>query len=92
MNLDFDEARDDGAEASVGPYPNHLNLIPDRYPCRHLITQFFPGWMLFLTPNQQCQTTVGSCRFRQKIKFNVRDTSLLEPSVDSDAAAETVHQ
>jgi len=29
---------------------------------------------------------------KNKLKFNVTDTSLLEPSVDSDAAAETVHQ
>jgi len=26
---------------------------------QHLITQFFTGQMLFLTPNQQCQSTEG---------------------------------
>jgi len=26
-------------------------------PCQHLITQFFTGWMLFLVPNQQYQST-----------------------------------
>jgi len=30
MNLDFNEARDDGlAVAPTGPYANHLHLAPD---------------------------------------------------------------
>jgi len=28
------------AVASAGPYTNHLQLVPDRQPCQHLITQF----------------------------------------------------
>jgi len=28
-------------------------------PCQHLITQFFTGQVLFLTPHQHCQCTVG---------------------------------
>jgi len=31
-----------------------------RVPSQHLITQFFTGRMLFLTPNQQCQSTEGN--------------------------------
>jgi len=29
-NLHFNEARDEVAAASAGPYANHLQLIPDR--------------------------------------------------------------
>ena len=51
---------DDGvAVASARPHANHFHLTPDRQPCQHLITQFFTGRMLFLMPNQQCQTTEG---------------------------------
>jgi len=28
--LDFNEGRDDGVVASVGPYANHFYLAPDR--------------------------------------------------------------
>ena len=45
--------------ASAGPYANNLHLTPDRQPHEHLVTQFFKGWMLFLTHNQQCQSTEG---------------------------------
>ena len=37
-----------------------LHLAPDRQPCQHLTTQFFTGRMLFLPPNQQCQSTEGT--------------------------------
>jgi len=58
-NLDFNEARDDGlAVASAVPHANHLHLTPDRQQ-RELVTQFFTGQMLFLTPNQRCQSTSG---------------------------------
>jgi len=61
MNLDFNEARDDGvAVASAEPYANHLHLTPDRQPHQHLITEFFTGRMLFRTPSQQCQSTEGT--------------------------------
>ena len=47
---------DDGvAVASAGPYANHLHLAADRW--QH--QQFSTGWMLFLTPNQQCQSADG---------------------------------
>jgi len=42
------------AVASSGPYVNHLYTSGSTY---QIITQFFTGWMLFLTPNQQCQNT-----------------------------------
>ena len=46
--------------ASAGPYANHLHLAPASQPHQHLlITQFFTGRMLFLMPNQQCQSTEG---------------------------------
>ena len=32
-------------------------LQTDNQPCQYPITQFFTGRMLFLTPNQQCQST-----------------------------------
>jgi len=47
------------AVASAGPYANNLHLAAcSRH--QHFITQFFTGRMLFLAPNQQCQSTEGS--------------------------------
>jgi len=59
-NLDFTEAREWVAVASAGPYAN-LHLALD-------ITQFFTGWLPFLPPNQQHQSTEGNNRknYRQK--------------------------
>ena len=45
--------------ASARSYANKLQLAPDTQPRQHLISQFFTGWMLFLMPNQQCQSTEG---------------------------------
>jgi len=47
------------AVASAGSYANHFHLAPGGLPRQHLITQFLAGQMLFLTPNQQCQSTEG---------------------------------
>jgi len=59
--LDSTEARDDEvAVVPTGPYASQLHLTPDRQPCQHLMTQVFTGWMLFLPPNQQCQSTDGN--------------------------------
>jgi len=49
------------AVASAGPYANSLHLTP----CRQITTptphrSIFTGRMLFLTPNQQCQSTEGT--------------------------------
>jgi len=41
------------AVATAGPYANSLHLAPDRTP-HH---SNFTGQMLFLAPNQQCQST-----------------------------------
>jgi len=41
--------------ASAGPYANNLHLAPTTQTPRHSIT----GRMLFLTLNQQCQSTEG---------------------------------
>jgi len=35
---------------------DHMHLALDRQPRQHLITQYFPGQMLFLTPNRQYQS------------------------------------
>jgi len=64
--LDFNETRDDGvAVASPGPYADHLHLATDNHASivapHHSV---FTGQMLFLPPNQQCQSTAGTCRFR----------------------------
>jgi len=54
--LDFNEARDDEVAVELaGPYANHLHLAPNKLPCQHPIAQ-----MLFLMPNQQCQSTKGN--------------------------------
>ena len=62
-NLDLNEARDDRvlgmAVASAGPYASNLHLAIDRSPHQHLKSNFM-GRMLFLTPNQQCQSTVST--------------------------------
>ena len=46
------------AVASAGPYAS-LHLAPDRQSHQHPNTQFSTGWMPFLPPNQQCQSTEG---------------------------------
>ena len=57
--MDFTGARDDGvAAASAGPYANHLHRAPDRPVTHH--SGFFTGWMPFVMPNQQCQSTEGT--------------------------------
>ena len=48
------------AVASAGPRANNLHIAPDRQPHQHLINSMFTGQMLFLTPNQQCQSTEGN--------------------------------
>jgi len=51
--LDFNKARNDRvAVAAAGPYANHLQLTADRWPCQHLITQFFyrPDALLDVQP------------------------------------------
>jgi len=57
--LDFNEARDDGWQWHQ---TDHMQII-----CTSLQTttlaphhSFFTGWMLFPTPNQQCQSTQGN--------------------------------
>jgi len=63
--LDFTGKRDDRvALASAEPYGNHLHLAPDRtIPVSH--HSVFTGWMPFLPPNQQRQSTTGS-KYRLK--------------------------
>jgi len=48
------------AVTSAGQYANNLHLASDRKPQQHLISQFLQAHMLFLTPNQQCQSTEGT--------------------------------
>ena len=59
------------AVASTELYLNHLHLASDREPCQHLITQFFTGQILFLMPNQQCQSTEGRHCFLENISHKV---------------------
>jgi len=47
------------AVASARPYAS-LHLAPDRQPHQHPTTLFFTGWMPFLPPNQQRQSTEGT--------------------------------
>jgi len=61
------------AVSSAGLCANHLHLTPDRQltttpaPYHSII---FTGRMLFLTPNQQRQSTEGKCN-ASKIQFSV---------------------
>jgi len=59
------------AVASAAPYENKLHLTLDRQPHQHLITQFFKGRVLFLTPNQQCQSTESKYKARQS-SYNIK--------------------
>jgi len=46
------------ALASAGPYANNVTTLQtDDY--TNTSSLIFTGWMLFLTPNQQCQSTEG---------------------------------
>jgi len=56
----YNKARYDGVAAAAGSYTYHLHPAPNRQPRQHLITQYFAGCMLFLTTNQQCQSTEGN--------------------------------
>jgi len=62
-HLDFNEARDDGvAVPSAEPYANICTLLmlqTDNH-ASTLSLNFFAGQMLFLMPNQQCQSTEGN--------------------------------
>jgi len=67
-SLDLNEARDDGVLGQQWHQLDHMQTI-----CTSLQTDttrtshrsIFTGWMLFLTPNQQCQSTKGITYFRQ---------------------------
>ena len=56
-----------GSGISWGPYAS-LHLAPDRKPCQYPTTQFFTGWMPFLPPNQQRQSTEGIFLHSLRIK------------------------
>ena len=52
------------AVASAGPCAS-LHLAPDRQPRQYPTTLFFTGWMPFLPPNQQRQSTEGTVFLKQ---------------------------
>jgi len=61
MNLDFNEARDNEvAVALAGPYANHFVYCSRQTTTPAPNHSVFTGRMLFLTPNQQCQSTGGN--------------------------------
>jgi len=41
-----------------------------RQPCQHPTTQFFTGWMPFLPPNQQCQSTEGKLTIKLTLEIH----------------------
>jgi len=55
------------AVALAWPYAK-LHLAPDRQPCQHHTTQFFTGWMPFLPPNEQHQSTEIFQTAKQMVK------------------------
>jgi len=69
------------AVASAGPYANHLHLTPDRYPCQHVITQFFTGQIFFMMPNQQCQSTEGKNNKYYYLSRIVKRTFIIQTSL-----------
>ena len=58
------------AVASAEPYANNLHLVPDRQLHQHIIT-VFTGRMLFLMPNQQCQSTERQTKLN--LSVNLRE-------------------
>ena len=48
------------AVASAGPYANKMHLTPDRMTTPAPHHSVFTGWMPFLPPNQQRQSTEGT--------------------------------
>jgi len=60
------------AVASVGPYANNLHLAPDRITTPTPHNLIFTGQMLFLTPNQQCQST------ELKVKKNNNNSKFIQ--------------
>ena len=65
------------AVASAGPCAS-LHLTPDRQPYKHPTTLFFTGWMPFLLPNQQHQSTEGMWYFPTRRKKFTCQTLLHE--------------
>jgi len=51
---------------AVASARNHLHPHP------HLIAQFLRGWLLFLTPNQQCQSTKDTMQDMQGVACVVK--------------------
>jgi len=69
ISLNLNEGRDDGvALTSAGPYKNHCTSLQI---VNHATTASLSlsGHMLFLTLNQECQTTEGRFIFHQWLMF-----------------------
>jgi len=64
------------AVASAGPYAS-LHLAPDRQPHQHPTTLFFT---LFLTPNQQRQSTEGTSTRLYILKLSKVQVSIFIPT------------
>jgi len=63
-NLDFTEARHSEWQwHQLGHMQVCTLLQTDNHARQHLTTQFFTGWMPFLPPNQQRQSTEGQTAF-----------------------------
>jgi len=62
-SLDLNEARDDGVFVRQWHQLDHMQTICTSLqtgkPHQHLMTQIFTGWMHFLMPSEQCQSTEG---------------------------------
>ena len=62
------------AAASAGPYANNLHsLQTDNHSNTSSLN--FTGRMLFLTPNQQCQSTKGEKKTTKNIQNQIISTS-----------------
>jgi len=63
--VDFNEARDDGLAVAQ---MDHMQIMCTSFQTdNHASTSslnFFTGWMLFLPPNQECQSTEGNSHQR----------------------------
>jgi len=73
------------AVVSAGPHANNPHLAPDNHTKPH--HSIFTGRMLFLAPNQQCQSTEAKTQIHTNIKKKVRFSRLLQtPKLENEQA------
>jgi len=80
-NLDFTEARDSEWQwHQLGHKQVCTSLQTDNHARIPPLTEFFTGWMPFLPPNQQHQSTEGSFDSDKKVLFTFGNATMPKTS------------